>query len=89
MRVYQEIYCTTSGGGCGGYVVVSINMALNGVHRFVCPKCNHKHQRRIKDGVIMEDGRWERSPVDEICPTMAAWSEEPKSRIRKNETKKQ
>ncbi|MHA2279729.1 MAG: hypothetical protein ACXAC5_02380 [Promethearchaeota archaeon] len=77
-RVYQEFYCASSGGGCGGYITVRINMALNGVVEIICPKCGHKHQRCLKQGVLMEQGRHSKSPTQELCPTEAAWSEEAK-----------
>lgn len=78
MKVYQEFYCASSGGGCGGYITVRLNMAINGVVEVVCPKCQHKHQRRIKDGVLTDDGRYSQSPTQELCPTIAAWSKKPK-----------
>lgn len=81
-RVYQEFYCTTSGMGCGGYITVRINMKLNGVVEVVCPKCGHKHQRCLKNGVLMEEHRWRSSPNQELCPTIAAWSKEPKLKIK-------
>ena len=27
-KVWQEIHCTLSGGGCGGYILVKLNIAL-------------------------------------------------------------
>lgn len=77
-RVQQEWYCTKSGGGCGGYIVCKINIAINGIVEMVCPKCGHKHRRNIKDGVIMEELRFSKSPTQEICPTMAAYSNNPR-----------
>lgn len=38
-RVVQEFYCTKSGGGCGGYFMIKMNMGLNGVHKIICPNC--------------------------------------------------
>lgn len=49
-RVVQEFYCTTSGGGCGGYILVKLNTAINGVVEIICPNCKHAHQRYIKNG---------------------------------------
>lgn len=72
-RVTQEMYCTKSGGGCGGYIKIKINMELNHVVKVVCPKCGHEHQRKIEDGMIKEDGRWEGKVIEELCPTMAAY----------------
>lgn len=75
MRVAQEFYCATSGGGCGGYIVFPLNIAINGVVEVMCPKCSHKHQRAIKDGILTENGRWSEKVVQEITPTLAAWSQ--------------
>ena len=75
-RIFQEFYCAKSGGGCGGYITVQLNMALNCVVEIVCPKCGHKHQRGIKKGVLTDDGRHDSKPLEEICPTIAAWSKE-------------
>ncbi len=77
-KVYQEFYCRRTGGGCGGYVLFKLNIGINGVVEVVCPKCGHKHQRCIKDGVIIEDGRFNGKPTQEICPTMAAWNKNPR-----------
>lgn len=78
--VLQEFYCRTSGGGCGGYIMLPLNMALNHTVRVICPKCRHEHDRKLKDGKIIEQGR-STGAVHEICPTMAAWS--PKARVDK------
>jgi len=75
MRIAQEFYCATSGGGCGGFMVFPLNMAINGVVEVVCPKCHHKHQRAIKDGVLTENGRWSSNAVQEVNPTPVAWSQ--------------
>lgn len=75
--IFQEFYCTISGGGCGGYFRVKLNDKLNGVVEVVCPKCGHKHQRTIVDGEIRETGRYGSSPVQEIRTTLSAWSEKP------------
>jgi hypothetical protein len=83
-RIHQEWFCTVSGGGCGGYILCKINCAINGVVEMVCPKCGHKHQRSIKDGVITEQSRHTTSPTQEICPTMAAWSEKPRLQASQN-----
>jgi len=76
--VYQEFYCAESGGGCGGYITVRLNMALNGVVEVICPNCDHKHQRMLKDGALKEQGRHTDKPTQELMPTIAAWSKEPK-----------
>tara|TARA_Y100000310_G_scaffold328692_1_gene397228 strand:- start:1018 stop:1386 length:369 start_codon:yes stop_codon:yes gene_type:complete len=78
-RVFQEFYCNKSGEGCGGYFTVKLNVAINGVVKMVCPKCQHKHQRTIKDGKILVAGRYGKETTDEIHTTMAAWSKKPKT----------
>ena len=88
-KVPQEWYCTKSGGGCGGYILVPINQAINGVVEMVCPKCGHKHQRCVIDGVIKENGRFAGKPMQEICPTMAAWSEKPHTKAMRDNAGKQ
>ena len=85
-KVWQEFYCAKSGGGCGGYIAVRINMALDGVYTVVCPKCGHKHQRGVKEGHIVEEGRYAGNlgkSIEELCPTMAAYSEEPQTKYMK------
>lgn len=72
-RIYQEFYCASSGGGCGGYVTVRLNMAINGVVEIICPKCSHKHQRKIKNGVLTDGGRYSSCVTQEIIPVLAAW----------------
>jgi len=74
MKIYQEFYCTVSGGGCGGYMTVRLNIAINGVVEVVCPNCNHKHQRNIKNGLLTNQGRYDSAPTQELCPNPAAWS---------------
>ena len=75
-RVWQEFYCTKSGGGCGKYILIRLNMALNRTVEIVCPNCGHKHQRVIKNGVIKETGRFDNKPAEEICPPPSAVSDE-------------
>jgi len=75
-RVTQEMYCTKSGGGCGGYIKIKINMDLNHIVKVICPKCGHDHQRCIEDGVIKERGRNNGNVVEDLCPTMAAYRTE-------------
>lgn len=82
MKIWQEIHCTKSGGGCGGFFLVKLNVALNMRAEMVCPKCKHKHIRHIVDGEVHEWGRHDTSNgavKEEICPTMAAWSEKPRT----------
>jgi len=75
MRVWQEFHCPRSGGGCGGFVLLKLNMALNRVVTIVCPKCKHEHCRNIIDGQLVERGRWKGSSTETIIPTLAAWSD--------------
>lgn len=76
-RVTQEFYCAKSGGGCGGYFLAKINMALNGVHKIICPNCKHDHQRKINEGRIVEEGRFGVSVIDEIYATKSTFRMEP------------
>lgn len=76
-RVWQEFFCTKSGGGCGKYIQVKLNIAINQVVEIVCPNCGHKHQRTIQDGAIKEFGRYDNKPVEEVCPPLSACSDEP------------
>jgi hypothetical protein len=68
-KVFQEFYC----GNCQGYISVRLNMELNRVVEVVCPNCEHKHKRCIKDGQIFERGRENNSPLEEICPPKSAY----------------
>ena len=72
-RIAQEFYCAKSGGGCGGFVTFPLNMAINGCVKVICPKCGHKHQRMIKEGVLTDDGRYRDKVTQEVTPTLAAW----------------
>ncbi len=69
-----EFYCASSGGGCGGYLLFPLNRKIDGIVEVVCPKCGHKHQRRLKDGHLSDDDRHSGSPTQEIAPSMASWS---------------
>lgn len=73
-RVDQEFYCTVDGGGCGGYIMIRLNKGLNGVVNIICPKCQHQHQRALKDGIVKEADRFSSRPVEDIKPSIAAWS---------------
>jgi hypothetical protein len=87
-KIYQEFFCPPSGGGCNGYIVASLNMNINWTVEVVCPKCKHRHRRMIKNGVLCESGRFTNGPVEEICPTMAAWSKKPKTKLMNKKTGK-
>lgn len=66
--------------------MVKLNMALDHRVEVVCPKCQHRHRRNIKNGQIVEDGRWAGAFVEEIMPPISAYSEEPKTVHMKNKT---
>ncbi len=72
-KVVEEFYCATSGGGCGGFITVRINMALNGVFELVCPKCGHQHRRAVKDGILTDSGRHVGTVLEQLCPPLPAW----------------
>lgn len=85
-KVYQEFYCAKSGGGCGGYILVKVNMAINGVIKVICPKCKHEHGRIVQNGHIVESWAGQshlKSRNDkteqELIPTMAAYSLVPRT----------
>ena len=75
-KITQEFYCTQSGGGCGGYFIIRLRQEINWNVNIVCPKCKHIHSRNIRSGQIIEEGRG--TPMEDIEPTIAAWSEKPK-----------
>jgi hypothetical protein len=77
--VWQEIHCPISGGGCGGFILVKLTACLNRRITLVCPKCGHRHERCIKDGLVVEEGRMNGVAQEELCPTIAAWSEQPRT----------
>ena len=83
VRVSQEIFCTTSGGGCGGFIRVRLNAAINHKVQITCPKCGHVHYRSIIKGVIHEKGRFDGNTdkYEELFPTMGAWSEKPLTKV--------
>ena len=78
--VWQEIHCTTSGQGCGGFILVKLDTTLNRRVTLVCPKCKHEHRRAIKNGQVVEEGRHNGDAQEELCPTMAAWSATPRTK---------
>ncbi len=76
-KIFQEFYCTKSGGGCGKYILVKLNIAMDHIVEVVCPNCGHKHQRKIENGLIKEGGRWDGKPKEEVCPPKSAVSDTP------------
>jgi hypothetical protein len=79
-KVWQEIHCTTSGAGCGGYILVKIDVSINKRVTLICPKCKHEHRRAIKNGQVVEEGRHAGESQEELCPTIAAWSKTPRTK---------
>ena len=86
--VWQEIHCTTSGSGCGGFFIIKLDVALSGRVTMVCPKCQHRHERCIKNGQIVEEGRHNGDSQEDLCPTMAAWSATPRTKCMQDLLKK-
>ena len=84
IKVQQEFYCASSGGGCGGYFRVKLNMAIEGTVEVVCPNCGHKHQRVIDKGVIKEQGRYDKQPSQEIHTVISAYSKKPITQTMKD-----
>lgn len=74
--IFQEFYCTISGGGCGGYFTVKLNDQINGVVEVICPKCGHVHRRSILNGEIRESQRFSQKVIQQILSPMAAWHKE-------------
>ena len=49
-----EFYCDKSGGGCGKYFDVKLNVNLDGNYRVHCPNCGHVHYRLVRKGEITD-----------------------------------
>jgi hypothetical protein len=79
-KIWQEIHCPVSGGGCGGFILVKLDVSISRIVTIICPKCKHEHQRAIIDGQVAESGRYNGKSQEELCPTIAAWSETPRTR---------
>lgn len=69
-KVWQEFYCND----CDGYIRVKLNMALNIAIEVVCPNCERKHPRSIRNGLIYEGGN--DSSKEEIMVPKSAYSKE-------------
>jgi len=50
----REPYVFYCEGGCQKYVLVNMNLALEGEHVMVCPACGHHHYRRVENGQITD-----------------------------------
>jgi hypothetical protein len=80
MKETFEFWCSTSGGGCGGYFRARLRTNINGDYTVVCPKCKHKHNRKVKNGQITNgrcNGEAGRGKTEELLVPMSAYSEEP------------
>jgi hypothetical protein len=53
-EVFQEMWCTE----CKFYMSFPLESTLNGVVTIICGLCKHRHQRMIKDGRVVEEGRY-------------------------------
>lgn len=76
-RINQEFFCTRSGGGCGKFFIIPLNPNLNRIVEIVCPSCDHHHQRLIKDGKVLEIGRYTDKPKEQIYAQISTLSDEP------------
>ncbi len=81
VKLIQEIYCATSGGGCGGWFTAPINPGLNDWVTFICPNCKHRHDRKYKDGLVVEEGRYRNRPppreIEELLANPESFRMEP------------
>ncbi len=78
-KIWQEFYCND----CDHYMRVKLNMALNISVKVVCPNCQRKHPRSIKNGIIVDDGCG--SNGEEILVPKSACSKESlHAKMRKN-----
>jgi len=88
-KVFQEFYCTLSGGGCGKYFTVKLNLAINHNVIMVCPNCGHEHTRCIENGVIKERGRFSGSPAEHILSPKSSISDKPLTQLMEKNAGKQ
>ena len=79
-KVTQEFYC----GECNGFIWLSVNKHLNHEFWFCCPNCGHKHRRVMRDGEIIEKGRFGSEPVEELIVTKSAYSTEPQTKTMRD-----
>lgn len=80
MKETFEFWCSSGGGGCGGYFRVRLRRNIDGDYTVVCPKCKHKHNRRVKKGQITAgrcNGAAGDGKTEEILVPMSAYSKEP------------
>ena len=69
MREPYVFYCE---GGCKVYILVNLRTNLNGEHVMVCPKCKHRHYRKVQDGEITDFRHHAGDVVDTIEPMPSA-----------------
>jgi len=68
-RIEIEFWC----GMCQHYIYVKLNTGLDGNHIIVCPICDHRHYRLVKNGIITADRFVEGDGItDEIIPMKSA-----------------
>jgi hypothetical protein len=84
--IWQEFYCTISGGGCGKYFTFRLNPKINYVVEIVCPNCNHKHQRRIMEGKVSVAGRSDTTPKEQIYAQKSSVTDQPRTRKFEHKT---
>ena len=77
--IWQEFNCRKSGEGCGGFILVRLNIALNRRITIICPSCKHEHERVINKGLIVDDTHRGKKAQEVFTPLMSAWSKEPRT----------
>jgi hypothetical protein len=71
-HIVQEFYCNK----CPGYVTVRLQTDFNRRVLLVCPKCQRKHQRVVKDGILYDVGKVNNEGnIEEIHIPLSGWSE--------------
>jgi hypothetical protein len=69
MREPFVFYCE---GGCHIFVLANLDTSLNGEHVIVCPKCHHRHYRKVENGQITDFRHSRGDAVDTIEPMPSA-----------------
>jgi hypothetical protein len=72
-KVFQEFYC----GECKSYIRLRLSVEYDRIVQVQCPMCGHLHRRCIVKGAIVENGRYEGSVVEDVCPPKSACSKDP------------
>lgn len=68
----HEPYVFYCENGCQKYVLVNMDLKLEGEHVMVCPSCKHHHYRFIRNGEITGDRHSRGDAVDTIEPMPSA-----------------